>query len=78
MIAETASLEDPLDPSAKANWITSAFLQEIPRAFPWVQVALHFDAPIGDTQQVLTSSADAFSAFTQVAASPLYQALAPG
>ena len=78
MIAETATLEDPLDPSAKANWITSAFLQEIPQAFPRVQVALYFDAPIGGTQQVLTSSAAAFSAFVQVAASPLYSALAPG
>jgi len=45
MIAETASLEDPLDPSAKADWITSAFLQEIPQSFPRVQAALYSDGP---------------------------------
>ncbi|HEY5110043.1 MAG TPA: glycosyl hydrolase [Acidimicrobiales bacterium] len=78
MIAETASPENPLDTAGKADWINSAFLQEIPQAFPRVQVALYFDAPIGGTQQVLTSSAGSFAAFVQVAASPLYQALAPG
>ncbi len=78
MIAETASLENPLDPAGKADWITSAFLQEIPAEFPRVQVALYFDSPIGGSQQVLTSSAASFAAFAQVAASPLYQAVAPG
>ena len=78
MIAETASLENPLDPAGKADWITSAFLDEIPQTFPRVQMALYFDAPIGGTQQVLDSSPESFAAFAQVAASPLYQAPAPG
>ena len=41
-------------------------------------MALYFDAPIGGTKQVLDSSAASFAAFAQVAASPLYQAPAPG
>lgn len=78
MIAETASVENPLDSTAKASWITSAFSQEIPTAFPRVQAALYFDAPVGSSDQVLTSSPTAFQAFAQVAALPLYQAAAPG
>ena len=78
MIAETASLENPLDPAGKADWITSAFLTEIPQTFPRVEMALYFDAPIGGTGQVLDTSAASFAAFAQVAASPLYQAPAPG
>jgi len=78
MIAETASIENPLDPAGKATWITSAFLQEIPSSFPRIRAALYFDAPIGGTGQLLTSSAASFAAFVQVAASPLYQAAAPG
>ena len=49
-----------------------------PTAFPRVQAALYFDAPVGSSDQVLTSSPTAFQAFAQVAALPLYQAAAPG
>jgi len=78
MIAETASVEDPLDPAAKSAWISSAFAQEIPQSFPRVAAALYFDAPVGAKDQVLTSSAGAMQAFGQVAALPRYQAPAPG
>ena len=77
MIAETASVESPTDPGAKAAWITSAFGVEIPQTFPRVRVALYFDAPSGAAHQALTSSPQALQAFVQVAASPLYQGPPP-
>jgi len=78
MVAETASVEQPLDPGAKAAWITSAFATEIPQSFPRVAAALYFDAPVSSWDQVLTSSPAALAAFAQVAALPRYQAPAPG
>ncbi len=77
MIAETASVESPLDPAAKAAWITSAFAQEIPQTFPRVAAALYFDASVSSWDQALTSSPAALEAFAQVAALPRYQAPAP-
>ncbi len=77
MIAETASLEEPGDPTGKADWITSAFLHEIPQNFPRVRIALYFDSPVGGPGQVLTSSPAALAAFAGVAASPPYQGPAP-
>lgn len=78
MIAETASIQDPLRLSGKADWILSTFLTEIPQVFPRVQAALYFDAPVGGTRQVLQLADGSLAAFTQVAADPQYQAPAPG
>ncbi len=77
MIAETGSVEEPGNPSAKADWITSAFEQEIPQQFPRVRAVLYFDAPGRGFSYALNSSPQALTAFTQVAASSLYQAPAP-
>jgi hypothetical protein len=78
MIAETASVESPDDPGAKAAWITSAFDQEIPQNFPRVRAVLYFDAPGRGFSYSLSSSPAAQQAFAQVAASPLYQGTGPG
>ncbi|MGB7050876.1 MAG: hypothetical protein WBG41_04850, partial [Acidimicrobiales bacterium] len=77
MIAETGSVDEPGNPSAKADWITSAFEQEIPQQFPRVRAVLYFDAPGRGFSYALNSSPQALTAFTQVAASSLYQAPAP-
>jgi hypothetical protein len=77
MIAETGTVEDPGDPSAKAAWITSAFDQELPQQFPRVRAVLYFDAPGRGFSFALTSSAAALQAFRQVAHSPLFQSAAP-
>jgi hypothetical protein len=71
-------LESPIDAAGKTAWITSAFRSELPLAFLRVQAALYFDAPVGGAQQVLPLSPTSFAVFAQLAASPLYQALAPG
>ena len=78
MIAEMGSVEEPGNPAAKADWISSAFDQEIPQDFPRIRAVLYFDAPGRGFTYPLTSSAQALQAFTQVAGSALYQALPEG
>ena len=56
MIAETGTVEQPGDPSAKAAWIMSAFEHEIPDGFPRVRAVLYFDAPGRGFSFALTSS----------------------
>lgn len=77
MIAETGTVEQPGDPSAKAAWITSAFEHEIPDGFPRVRAVLYFDAPGRGFSFALTSSGAALQSFRQVAHAPGLQAPAP-
>jgi len=74
MIAEVGSVDEPGDPTAKADWISTAFGQEIPRDFPRVRAVLYFDAPGRGFSYALTSSPQALQAFTQVTGSAGYQA----
>ena len=78
MIAEMGSVEQPGSPTAKADWISSAFDQEIPRNFPLVRAVLYFDAPGRGFSFPLDSSTQALQAFSQVAGSAAYQARLPG
>jgi beta-mannanase len=77
MVAETATPEEAGSPSAKASWITSTFLQEIPASFPRVEAALYFDSNGAGMGYQLTTSPAALAAFAGVAASPLYQGPPP-
>ena len=74
MIAETGSVEDPGNPTAKSSWISSALDQEIPQSFPRVRAVLYFDAPGRGFSYALSSSTQALQAFAQVAGSAGYQA----
>ena len=77
MIAETGSVEQPGDPTAKSGWISSALEREIPQAFPRVRAVLYFDAPGRGFSYALSSSTQALQAFAQVAGSAGYQARLP-
>jgi hypothetical protein len=77
MVAETASVELPGNPGAKASWITDGFLSEIPVLFPSVRAVLWFDGPGTPGTYPVTSSPAAWAAFSAVARSPLYAAPAP-
>jgi hypothetical protein len=77
MIAETGSVEDPGNPQAKAQWITTGFLDQIPQEFPRIKAVLYFDSVGRGFTYPLSSSPQAMAAFKQVAASPEYQATAP-
>jgi hypothetical protein len=77
MIAETGTVEDSADPSAKAKWLTEGFLRTIPQKMPRVKAVLYFDAPGQGFTYPLHSSQASFEAFKQIVASPLYQASAP-
>ena len=77
MIAETGTVEQPGDTSAKAAWITSAFEHEIPESFPRIHAVLYFDAPGRGFSFALTSSDAALQAFRQVAHASGLQAAAP-
>jgi hypothetical protein len=78
MIAEMGSAEQPGSPTAKGDWITSAFEKEIPQNFPLVRAVLSFDAPGRGFSYPLTSSTQALQGFSQVAGSAAYQARLPG
>jgi hypothetical protein len=77
MVAEMGSVENESDPTAKADWITSALGQEIPQAFPRVGAVLYFDAPGRGFSYALSSSSAALDAFKVQAASAHYQGDAP-
>lgn len=74
MIAETGSVDRPGDPTAKADWITSALDSEIPQSLPRVRAVLYFDAPGRGFSYALSSSTQALHAFAAVAGSAGYQA----
>ena len=77
MIAETGSVEDPSNPQAKADWISTGLLTIIPQDFPRVKAVLYFDAPGRNYTYPLSSSPQALDAFKTVMAASLYQATAP-
>lgn len=76
MLFEMGSVENPQDPTAKANWILQGFLTTIPSQFPRVRVAAWFNSVNGSgLDDSLTSSPNAMAAWKQVVASPLYQGI---
>jgi len=77
MIAETASVEEAGQPMAKAQWITTGFLTQIPQLFPRVKAVLYFDSSGNGFTFPPNSSTQAFSAFKAVASNPMYKATAP-
>jgi Glycosyl hydrolase family 26 len=70
---EIGSIENPSDPTAKANWITQGFLTTIPSLFPRVRIATWFDSQDSGNDYSIDTSQNSLSAWQQVAASPLYQ-----
>lgn len=74
ILFEVGSLENPNDPTARANWITQGFLATIPSEFPKVQVAVWFNSVGGSGRDYsLQNSPNSLDAWRQVVASPLYQ-----
>ena len=69
MVAETGSVEDPTDPTAKARWITDAFAS-IPTSFPRMKAVVFFDGAGHGYTYPLTSSPAALSAFATALAGP--------
>jgi hypothetical protein len=80
MIAETATVElSSSAPETKAQWITSAFLNEIPQRFPKIVAALYFDAPgAGNNSYPISPGSPEFAAFQQVAQNDYWQRPGPG
>jgi beta-mannanase len=77
MIAEMGTVEIPGNPSAKAAWITDAFLTEIPQAFPRIKAVLYFDSAGHGYTYPIDSDPASLAAFKQVVADPYYQQAAP-
>ena len=74
MLFEVGSLEDPQNPTAKANWIKQGFLTTIPNEMPNVKVAVWFNSEDGAGRDFsLYTSQTALNAWKQVVSSPLYQ-----
>lgn len=73
MLFEVASLENPNDPMARANWITQGFLTTIPTYFPNIKVAAWFNRDNGSGLDYSLDTTNALNAWKQVVASPLYQ-----
>lgn len=76
MIAELGVTEEGAPyGTSKAQWIVSAFLQEIPRRYPRVRLVNYFfrdKRNEGESNFRFDSSPEALGAFRAVAASPLY------
>ncbi|MDQ6662628.1 MAG: beta-mannanase [Chloroflexota bacterium] len=68
MIAETASAERGHD---KAGWITDAFLNVLPKAFPEIKAFVWFNEN-KETDWRIQSSASARAAFAKAVSSPIY------
>jgi beta-mannanase len=78
MIGEIGCVEDPHDPSAKANWIKDAFLNVIPKKMPRVKVVVFFNSGGHEVRNYQVDSSPAsFNAYQAVITSPLYRAVAP-
>jgi endoglucanase len=73
MLFEVASVEDALDPMARANWITQGFLTTIPTLFPKIKVATWFNSNNGSGRDYSLDTPNALNSWKQVVASPLYQ-----
>lgn len=69
MIAETASSNVG---GSQADWITQAFLQQIPSLYPNIRAAVWFDR-VKETDWRVNSTAASQAAWDAVVASPLYQ-----
>lgn len=77
LIAETASVEDPVNPNHKAGWIHNTFGNLIPNRYPKIQAACYFDAHgTENLNYAWDSSPAALSAIQAVFTSSLY-AVAP-
>ena len=78
MIGEIGSVESPTDPQAKAQWISNALLDVIPKKMPRIKAVVFFNS--GGSKQAdyqADSSPPALAAYQAVVANPLYQAPAP-
>jgi len=82
ILYEIGALENPNDPMAKANWITTTFLTTIPTVFPDIKVVNWFNGPSDynptkpnrpTVSWAVDSSQNSLNAWKQVVASPLYQ-----
>ncbi len=76
MIAETASVETPGDPQAKATWISGAFA-DLTTQFPRIKAVLYFDSVGAGYSYPDDSSPAALAALRQAFATPALQAPAP-
>lgn len=77
MIPEVATVEDPNNPNAKADWITTTFLNTVPNNFPKIKAILYFDSKgNGFTYQIDTSQIT-LNAIKKVFNNSYYQAKAP-
>jgi beta-mannanase len=77
MIAETASVDDPAEPTLKANWIVDSFLNEVPTDFPHIKAVLYFDSGNTKHSYPITTSPEALTAIKQIFDNSYYQATAP-
>ncbi len=77
MIAETATIEDPSDPTFKADWITTGFFSAIPSVFPRIIAVMYFDRVARGHSYPFDTSPASLAAMRQVFANPYYQLLAP-
>jgi prepilin-type N-terminal cleavage/methylation domain-containing protein len=81
LIAETASVEDPSNPAAKPDWITTTYSQTIPKDFPRIKAINYFNSAGNnkglESTYPINSSVATLAAIKQVFASSNYQATAP-
>jgi hypothetical protein len=71
---EVGAMENPADPTARANWIKQGFLTVIPKQLPKVKVVVWFNAKDGSGRDfTLQTSPNAVAAWKEVVSSPLYQ-----
>lgn len=77
MIAEMGTVEETGNPSAKAQWITNAFLTEIPQSFPRIKAVLYFNSQGHGYTYPLDSDAAALAAYKQVVDNSYYHFAAP-
>jgi beta-mannanase len=77
MIAEMGTVEIPGNPDAKAQWITNAFMSEIPQNFPRIKAVLYFNSRGHGYTYPLDSDPSALDAYKQVVNDPYYQMAAP-
>jgi beta-mannanase len=77
MIAEMGTVEIPGNPAAKAQWITDAFMTQIPQNFPRMKAVLYFNSPGHGYTYPLDTDPSALDAYKQVVNDPYYQMAAP-
>lgn len=77
MIAETATVENPSNPQAKADWITASFLSTLPQQFPKVKAVLYFDSKGNGYSYPIDTSPATLAAIRKVFSDHYFQAPAP-